>query len=90
MKSTEEEGRLRRKPDQQGITKAYLELSVILLKTINTHREGYSERLAWVSSDLCHAICDTLEIDWNDYRKYALPEEYTHDGPGIQLEFDFS
>lgn len=77
-------------PDPQGIVKAYVELSAVLLRTIDTHKEGYSERLAWVSSDLCHVICDTLEISWEEYRRFALPEEYSPDAPGVQLEFDFS
>lgn len=78
------------KGEKKDIVKAYMDLAMMLLKTINTHKEGYSERLAWVSSDLCHAICDTVGINMEDYRRYALPEEYSNDSSGVQLEFDFS
>lgn len=78
------------KKDEENITKAYLGLAAVLLRTVNPRKEGYAERLAWVSSDLCHAICDALETDYDDYRRVAVPEEYSQGFPGVQLEFNFS
>ena len=78
------------KRNEENITKAYLGLAAVLLKTVNPRKEGYAERLAWVSSDLCHAICDALDADYDDYRRVAVPEEYSQGFPGVQLEFNFS
>lgn len=78
-----------RKGEEEDITRAYMTLAAMILKTVNLRKEGYVERLDWVSSDLCHAICDALDADWDDYRRHTLPEEYTTGFPGVQLEFCF-
>lgn len=83
-------GNSSRKRNEDNITKAYMGLAATVLKTVNPRRESYAERLAWVSSDLCHAICDALDADYDDYRRIAVPEEYSSGYPGVQLEFNFT